>query len=961
LRVKSFYLSYFFIFFANVKKRLKLYSDHHKAQQRKTNMETRKATSVLQHLSGPERQQFLTHWSGFLWLLGLTALMLWSCGAKPKYRIGVSLYHQFSWREKLANELEYASYQYDNVDLQIYSADNSAEKQAEQINRFVRSGISLLIVSPIEDQRVVAAIEQAYDSGVPVILVDNAMLTDKYTAYIGADNYDIGETIGRYVGHELDGHGRVVEIQGRKGNYSTEERHQGFSEALRQYPDIQLVASEYANWNDTMALQKTVEVLSRHNDVDLIFFHTDGMVNHTISRYANRHSPPIKLVGIDALSKNPSGIESVKKGNLTASFVYPTRGDKVLETALQILHGEPYERTEILPTGLVDRENLETILQQHVEIDHLDNQIGTMRGMLNAVSNQHRQQRVITILMAILAAALTFFSVTLYKTLQRNRRLKRHIEDEYVKKEEQASLLLKSNEKLQQLNQQIEEDAQTKMNFFTNISHEIRTPLTLVAGPVEALLNDQTLSGERRQQLLSVADKNIHVLLDLVNEILDFRKVQNGMATLKVDRFDLTKALTDWTGNFQPTAREKHISLRLNCDDKLPLWIEADRKKLTSIVVNLLSNAFKYTPEQGSIDVTLTSDDAAGTCCLKVRDSGTGISPQDLPRIFDTFYQSPTAQGGTGIGLSLAKSFVELHGGTITADSAIGIGTLFTISLPLRQTELQPTVQPEKVDEVTDDASLSERPSLLIIDDNAEMRAYVSHVLGERYTISQAANGQEGFDLAQQLVPDLIVCDVMMPVMDGLTCCRLLKTTTATSHIPVLMLTARSLDEHYVEGYDNGADGYLTKPFTAQVLRSRIENLLANRQMLRNLWSADSKAPTLEAVKPRESEFVRRFLDYIEEHLTDSDLSVEDLSEAMNLSRAQLYAKIKALTGRAPVEHLRSARLRRGRELLETTELSISEITYKVGFTAPSYFSKCFKDEYHISPGDVRGKGKRGF
>lgn len=900
-----------------------------------------------------------------LCLLGLVISLLGSCDTEPTYRIGVSLYHQFSWREKLANELEYASYQYDNVDLEIYSADNSAEKQAEQIDHFIRSGISLLIVSPIEDSRVVAAIERAYDGGIPVILVDNAMLTDKYTAYIGADNYDIGETIGRYVGHELGGRGRVVEIQGTKGNYSTEERHQGFSEALRQYPDIQLVASEYANWNDTMALQKTVEVLSRHNDVDLIFFHTDGMVNHTISRYANRHSPPIKLVGIDALSKNPSGIESVKKGNLTASFVYPTRGDKVLETALQILHGEPYERTEILPTGLVDRENLETILQQHVEIDHLDNQIGTMRGMLNAVSNQHRQQRVITILMAILAAALTFFSVTLYKTLQRNRRLKRHIEDEYVKKEEQASLLLKSNEKLQQLNQQIEEDAQTKMNFFTNISHEIRTPLTLVAGPVESLLKDDTLSAGQRQKLLMSADKNIHVLLDLVSEILDFRKVQNGMATLKVDRFDLAKALADWTGNFQPTAQEKRVALHLHCDDKKPVWIEADRKKLTSVFVNLLANAFKYTPEQGSIDVVLTVDDVAGECCLKVRDSGTGISAQDLPRIFDAFYQSPTAQGGTGIGLSLAKSFIELHGGTITADSAIGIGTVFTIHLPLRQNSAATVDESETTgaaalqqpaDDLNSDDAL---PTVLIIDDNAEMRDYISHVLCNHYRVCQAANGQEGFEVAQAVVPDIVVCDVMMPVMDGLACCRLLKNTTATSHIPVLMLTARSLDEHYVEGYDNGADGYLTKPFTVQVLRSRIENLLGNRQMLRNLWTqGGTQELNAATVKPRESEFVRRFLDYIDEHLSDSDLSIEDLSEAMNLSRAQLYAKIKALTGRAPVEHLRSARLRRGRELLETTELSISEISYKVGFTAPSYFSKCFKDEYNISPGDVRGREK---
>lgn len=890
----------------------------------------------------------------------VAVLLLASCTSKRRYHIGVSLYHQYSWRQKLAKELEYASFQYEDVQLQILSAENSAEKQTRQIEDYIAEGIDLLIVSPIEDERVGQAIGHAYDKGIPVILVDNILLTDKYTAYIGADNYEIGETVANYVGHTLGGRGRIIEIQGTRGNYATEERHHGFTEALQQFPDIETVASEYANWNDTLATKKTEEILARHNDVDLIFFHTDGMVNQTISRYAKRKTNPIKLVGIDALSINPSGIELVKSGNLTASFVYPTRGDKVFETAIDILHSKPYERIQILPTGLVDRNNLETIMQQHVEIGRLDKQIKAMRDILNTMDDRHAYQRTISLIMATLACILAFISFKLYKTLKRNRQLKQKIEDEYAKKEEQAALLLESNEKLQQLNLRIEEDAQTKLNFFTNISHEIRTPLTLVAGPIEQMLADNTLDPRSRTTLLEICNKNIHILLDLVNDILDFQKVQSGQDSLHIELFNLTQAVSDWTDNFRPTATSHQISLSLSLDERHPVWIEADRKKLTSVFVNLLGNALKNTPDKGHIQVALTTDTTTENhCCLTVSDTGRGISPTDLPHIFDAFYQSSQTKGGTGIGLSLSKQFIDLHGGTISVETKEGVGTTFTVSLPFRQINVN--VNDNDNDSGTDndndngnhnaDVGRRDRTTILVVDDNDDVRHYISHILMHDYEVITANNGQTGLQQAIDTIPDIILLDVMMPVMDGIDCLAKLKTTTATSHIPVILLTAKTLDEHVVEGYESGADAYITKPFKAKILLSRIENLLAGRRLLHNLWAGTGQDETL--IKPRESEFVQRFKAYIDENYANSDLSVEDISHAMNLSRAQLYAKIKALTGRAPVEHLRTSRLLHGRELLLTTDLTVSEVAYSVGFTAPSYFSKCFKDEFNISPIDL--------
>ena len=247
------------------------------------------------------------------------------------------------------------------------------------------------------------------------------------------------------------------------------------------------------------------------------------------------------------------------------------------------------------------------------------------------------------------------------------------------------------------------------------------------------------------------------------------------------------------------------------------------------------------------------------------------------------------------------------------------------------------------------------KPRVLIIDDNKDMCEYVRVILGNEYECQEAYNGKEGYEKALHWIPDIVVCDVMMPVMDGITCCQKLKTTTATSHIPVILLTARSLESNYIEGYDNGADAYITKPFSAEVLTARVENLLANRKLLRESFAHDDNKFEMFAT-PRESEFVKRFQDCIKENCSSPDLNIEDISSKMNLSRAQLYAKIKNLTGQAPVEHIRMIRLECSRELLRTTELTIAEIGYKVGFSSPAYFSKCFKDQYNMTPNEFRNQ-----
>jgi len=885
----------------------------------------------------------------FIFLL-LVIFLFASCNTKKRYKIGVVLYHTYSWREKLANEINYASFRYDDVDVDIVSSENNSELQCRQIARMVKEKSDLLIISPIGTREVANEINKAMKKNVPVVLIDNKAIGCDYTAYIGADNVEIGYSVGTYIGHMLKGKGRVAEIQGKRGDISTMERHKGFLDALSKYPDIQFVASRYGDWTHEHADREVEDILRREKEIDAIFYHSDGMIDFTKLAVDSTLRKTSRLIGVDALTKNPSGIEQVMKGYMTASFIYPTRGDKVLELSMRILHHEAFSKDEILPTGVVDKNNVEAIMQQHIEIDGLDSQIDSMKSQLNMLFSQRRLQMWITVLLSTLVLALVVVCLTIYMSFKKNRQLKAKLEDQYQEMELQTKQLIASNKRLLVLNQQIEEDAQTKLNFFTNVSHEFRTPLTLIAGPVEKLRTDENLTEEQRAKLLNVANKNLTMLTDLVSEILDYRKVQNGMMELKLEKFDLVKALKDWTDNFKNQASSLNIDFKFLHDGVWALWIQADRKKMTSIMVNLLGNAFKYTQEGGKVTVSLSKE--GDNFRISVEDTGKGIDDEYLPRIFDGFYQAPDSNGGTGVGLALTKSFVELHKGQIAVESQKEKGSTFQVVMPIMQEDVAAKeILPQ---DIYDEEMLSDhRTKVLVVDDNKEMCGYVRLVLGTDYIYKEAYNGQEGYDLAVKWMPDIIVCDVMMPIMDGLTCCLKLKSTTATSHIPVILLTARSMDSNFVEGYDSGADGYITKPFSAEVLQSQIENLLANRALLRKLYMGnDGKFDS--AVKPIESEFVKRFKGYLEESVTNADLSVEDVAKYMNLSRAQLYAKIKSLTGESPVEHIRNARLEMAKTMLIDTELNVSEIAYRTGFSAPSYFSKCFRDQFGMSPNEFR-------
>ncbi len=909
----------------------------------------------------------------FLHILFKSALLLLSvmfvaCGSgdKKRYVVAVSQCSEDTWREKLNEELRIAALYYDNVDLRIKSAYDDVRLQTEQIDRFVNEGVDLLIVAPGQVS-ISPAIDRAYEKGIPVIIFDRRTRSNKYTAYIGADNCEIGMSMGKYLAGALPAGSRVMEMCGLSSSSPAIERHQGFDSIMAHSHGISVVSQTHADWTEQGAYRTMDSLLSRpHPAFDCLFAHNDRMAMGA-RRAAAKHGIDvrrIKFCGIDAMPQNGGGMQLVADGTLFASYIYPTRGDEVMRLAMNILTGKKFKRENRLSSALVTKDNASVLLMQNDETVRQQDHLSTLRSRVDKASadfNTQREYLLVLLVFVVLLIVACAYAVRAYVTKARiNRQLKDSVR------------------KQQAMTEQMESMTQTQLRFFTNVSHELRTPLTLIAGPVEQLLEDSTVRDNHRT-MLQMIQRNTRILIQLVGEILDFRKVQNDRAELRLNRFELQTEIATWAEDFRAVAARRHITISVDTAnvDK-DAQIIADRDKLEHIYFNLMSNALKYTPEGGRITTAVSYGRQKFT--ISVSDTGKGIAQDELPRLFERFYQAQGSTGGTGIGLSLVKAYVDLHHGDVHAESEQGKGTSFIVSLPDTQPGYDPSKDTapspksehgliddsytptdikaeESIERVTNAEDFdAERPLVLIIDDNNGMRAYLRSILKDKYNVSEAANGQQGLERARREVPKIVVCDVMMPVMDGLEFTRRLKQDTATSHIPVILLTARSLTEQRAEGYDCGADSYITKPFSGSVLLARIDNLLRSRAMLRSIFSGNSQKEEEEKLTlgTQDQSFVGRLRDIIQHNMADSEFSVERLGTEIGLSRVQLYRKVKALTGHTPVEILRKARLEKARLMIEKTDMSISEIAYEVGFTAPSYFNKCFKDEFGMSPGSVR-------
>lgn len=869
---------------------------------------------------------------------------------KPKvYRIGVSQCSDDDWRKKMNAEIQRELMFHPEATVEIRSANDNSAKQISDIRYFMDNGFDIIIAAPNEADSITPIISEAYNEGIPVLLFDRNVHGTDYTAWQGADNVAIGRAAGEYIRALVGSDAPVLEIHGLK----TSTPAQGRSEGFRSVP-LNVVGEGWGEWSYEDSYHVIDSLLTLYPSIRSIFAHNDRMAI-AAADVADKHGLSPYIVGVDAAPE--IGMKAVKDSILTATFLYPTEGQRLIRTALAILEGEPFDTVKALPAApAVDASNVGLLLLQNEALDLETERMETLKREVDDYWSQHTSQT--TIFYAVLVIVL-LLSGLLFMVLRAFWQHRKH---------------------------QAELDAATasKLAFFTNVSHELRTPLTLIAEPVSQLAEAENLT-EQQRRLVKLADKNVHILKRLINQILDFRKHEHGKLKLVLTENDFADLLNQWGEAFDGLARRRDMDFRIDIKADTPIMIAIDAEKMERIFYNLVSNAFKYTPDNGKITVSCEIEDGRNVI-LSVKDTGEGILADDLPFIFDRFFQGDKVlPEGSGIGLALVKAFVELHDGTIEVKSKKGEGTEFRVTVPIRHVDKvnespKVLITREIVDaehsiveaEKKVATSGEEKPIVLVIDDNADIRTLLTEVLSPEYTVLTAANGAEGLRMAAKYTPDLIICDVMMPVIDGLECCRSIKSEISTSHIPVLMLTACAMDEQRVEGYEVGADGYISKPFKMSVLLTRCHNLIENRKRIKTVWKKEGPIGTIpgkeenadrkEAVNQGgvhgapdiDNEFYNKFIEKILQQMGNPDLNVDELASSLGLGRSQLYRKIKSLTNYSPVELLRRIRLQKAREMLTTTEKTISEISYEVGFSTPAYFTKCYREAFGETPSELR-------
>lgn len=514
-----------------------------------------------------------------------------------------------------------------------------------------------------------------------------------------------------------------------------------------------------------------------------------------------------------------------------------------------------------------------------------------------------------------------------------------------------------------------------KLRFFTNISHELRTPLTLILGPVENILNTERISDSAREQL-KVVQGNADRMLRLINQILDFRKIQNKKMRLKIQPTRFDRLITQICSNFSKEAMDKNIGFKvINNAGDVVLWV--DRDKTDIILYNLLSNAFKYTPEGKRIEVRIEKAPNNQDIQVKVIDQGIGIPREKRSFLFERFtsaneINSLGSQRGTGIGLNLVKELVDLHKGLIEVDSEPGKGTVFTVTFmhgkehfgndvdfvvgDETETAEDQNVHKSTLEELENFVSTKEAPLVLVVEDNDDMRNFLQKILHKRYRVETANDGESGWDMVQKLIPDLVISDLMMPNMDGLQLTELMKNNDHSSHIPVILLTAKSAIESRLQAMKSGADDYVTKPFSPVLLEARVENILEQRKRLQDRYRRHllELEPTKVEMASQDEIFLAKLLNFMEKNIDNSELTVEDMVSEMAYGRTVFFNKLKGLTGLAPIEFIRELRIKRAAQLLKSGEYNVSQVTYMVGMSDSRYFSKCFKKVYGMTPTEYK-------
>ncbi|HQW13940.1 MAG TPA: substrate-binding domain-containing protein [Niabella sp.] len=897
--------------------------------------------------------------------------LLQSCtneSRSPKYRIGFSQCGDADkWRKSMLTEMNRELTFFPELELIYKQADDNSSKQVKQVKELLAENIDLLIISPNEAQPLTPIVEEVFNKGIPVIVVDRKIASTLYTNYIGADNYQIGKMAGEYVASLLKQKGNIIEVTGLPASSPAIDRERGFRDGIKPFPDLKIIQKLNGGWVKPKAKQAIAGQNEQLLRTDLIFAQNDVMALGAYEAAKNAGNDQVKIIGVDALPGSGAGMEFISDKILTASLLYPTGGAESIRNALKILNHQSLPKLTILQTLVVDSTNVQMMKLQSDKISSQQKDIEQQSGMITEQKRVYNNQQTFVYILACLLGLAIFLGSLLFYS----RRLNKMINKKLAHQNEEIS---HNSEKLVEMSAKAEAAHEAKLNFFTNISHEFRTPLTLITGPAEEMLKHPKLLPPVRQQL-SLIHNNAMRLLRLVNQLMDFRKIEFNKMKVRVAETDLVSFINDIVLVFHDLAAKRNIDCRLLTKERsLPVWIDVGI--MDQVLFNLLSNAFKFTDYNGSVLVSIEKNNETNQAILQVEDTGIGMTEEDQQHAFEVFYQGDhDNHKGSGLGLALTKELVTLHHGSITVKSKKGKGSVFTINIPLGKKHFEedevkeqttpdylhenetnflfPDLFPVRAFENTEEQKEVhvKESTILIIEDNPELRQFLKIQLADNYEIVEADNGITGLQLAFDNLPDLIICDIMLPGKDGITLTNQLKGDIRTGTIPVILLTAKASAEQQAEGMKCKADAYITKPFNFSFLENSIISLLANRYKLKEYFSSGIPAEIRSSGHNQtERKFIATFKAIVENNIANDKFAIEDICKQMTISKVQLHRKIRSLLNSTINEYILTVRLQKAKYYLRHEELSIAEVAYKTGFSSPAYFSTVFKTKLGVSP-----------
>jgi signal transduction histidine kinase/DNA-binding response OmpR family regulator len=901
----------------------------------------------------------------YLILISL-AFLLNSCnsseGNKKEIIIGFSqCINNDIWRKSMDHTMEVEASLHPEVKLRIYNADRNVKKQIHDVDEMIEQGMDVIIIAPYESDSIVPVIEKANTKGIPVIIIDRKVNTSNYTAFLGADNIEVGKLAGKHIASISNGHANVIEIDADLETSPGLERRMGFQQIVKQFPGIKVYSTESSDFGQSES--NFSKLLDSVPNIGYVYSFSD-LIAYRAWKIAKDKGleKKIKFIGVDGLNGPNGGIQFVKDGVLEGTVLYPTGGAEAFRLALRIINKEIVSKNNKLSTTLIDSLNADIMSSQFDKISLQQSDIEKQQSFIRDQDEKYSSQSnllKVSVTLSILLFSLAVYSIYSRITISRK---KKDLE--------------KTNEKIISQRNEIEKHAEeirlideARLGFFMGLSHEFKTPLTLILGSVESLGSELKNKGVSVNKELNLMYNNSRRLLRLINQLLDYRKAEDKKFILRASKTNLFEFSKSIIYDFDREAKKRNIDFTLVTNNE-EQEVYLDRNLMDKVYYNLLSNAFKFTPTNGKISISIKDDKSTNSVKICFKDSGIGIPEKELNEVFNAFYQgSNNYRNSSGIGLHLSKKFIELHHGSIEINSKNG--TEFIIKLPLGKEHLQDdTIIKEHVSELvyqTDYLDLEVLPtkkpknnedsySVLYVEDNKELLDFVSHKLSMDYTI-YTSDGNNAIERILEIIPDIIICDLNLPNKNGFQISEALKKDLRTSHIPIIILTASDDQESYVKALDCGADVFLIKPFDLKVLKQSIKSLLFNREKLRfyysnnivNIVNNDEAGFGIS-----EQDFLRKLNEYIGQNFHNSDYTVEDLARSLTISRVQLYRKVKAILGISVSDHINNIRLEKSKELLLKSKKNISEIAYAVGFSSPYYFSNVFKNKYGISAKDFR-------